>query len=95
MSLRFVVLSDTHGLHDGLQIPGGDVLVHAGDLTGHGTLEEVRAFDAYLAGLPHRHKIVIAGNHDWCFERQGPAARSLLRHAVYLEDEAVEIEGLP
>ena len=94
MSLRLVVLSDTHGLHEGLEIPDGDVLVHAGDLTGRGTLAEVEAFDAFLARLPHRHKIVIAGNHDRCFERQGAAARGLLCHAVYLEDQAVEVAGL-
>ncbi len=94
MSLRLVVLSDTHGLHEGLEIPDGDVLIHAGDLTGHGTLGEIGAFDAFLARLPHRHKIVIAGNHDRCFEHQRSAARSLLRHAHYLEDEAVEVAGL-
>lgn len=92
--LRLVVLSDTHGLHGDLEVPPGDVLIHAGDLTRRGDLEEVRAFDAFLAGLEHRHKLVIAGNHDFCFERRPAAARALLRHAVYLEDEAVEVAGV-
>jgi Icc-related predicted phosphoesterase len=92
--MRCVVLSDTHGLHDHVEIPEGDVLIHAGDLTRHGGLEDVARFDAFLAGLPHRHKVVVAGNHDFCFERQPQLARQLLRHAVYLEDEAVTLDGV-
>ncbi len=92
--MRLVVISDTHGRHDRLEIPDGDVLIHAGDLTDRGELHEVQAFDAFLARLDHRHKLVIAGNHDYCFERQPAAARAALRHAVYLEDRAVEIEGV-
>ncbi len=94
MSLTLVVISDTHGLHDTLEIPPGDVLVHAGDITPRGDLEDVRSFDRFLAGLEHRHKVVIAGNHDWCFEREPAAAKAELRHAVYLQDSGVEIEGL-
>jgi Phage integrase, N-terminal SAM-like domain len=42
----------------------------AGDLTAHGTLEELQALNHWLGTLPHRHKLVIAGNHDWvCAER--------------------------
>ncbi len=92
--MRLVVLSDTHGHHDRFEVPAGDVLIHAGDMTNRGDLHEVRAFDAFLARLDHRHKLVIAGNHDFCFERQPAAARAALRHAVYLEDEALEVEGV-
>ncbi len=92
--MRCVVISDTHGLHDQLDVPDGDVLVHAGDLTRHGALEDVASLDAFLAGLPHRHKVVIAGNHDFCFERQPRLARQMLRHAIYLEDEAVTLDGV-
>ena len=94
MSLRFVVISDTHGLHDLLEIPPGDVLIHAGDMTRRGDLREVQAFDAFLARLEHRHKLVIAGNHDFCFERQPALARAALAHATYLEDEAIDVEGV-
>lgn len=94
MPLRLVVISDTHGLHDRLEIPPGDVLIHGGDLTSRGDLHEVRAFAAFLARLDHPHKLIIAGNHDFCFERQPAAARELLRHATYLQDDAAEIEGV-
>lgn len=90
--MRIVVISDTHNLHERVDIPAGDVLVHCGDCLGHGTLEELEALDRFLGELPHRHKILIAGNHDWCFEREPEAARRLVRNAVYLEDEEVELE---
>lgn len=89
-----VCVSDTHGAHDITVVPDGDILLHAGDLTRHGLLDEVDAFDAWLGRLPHPHKVVIAGNHDWCFERTPAEARRRLTNAVYLEDEAVVIGGL-
>lgn len=92
-TLRVVAFSDTHGYHRLHPVPPGDVLVHAGDLTKYGELDEIDDFDDFLASLPHRHKLVIAGNHDWCFQRQGAEARARLRHATYLEDEALVIEG--
>eukprot|EP00656_Telonema_subtile_P016431 TRINITY_DN18679_c0_g1_i2.p1 TRINITY_DN18679_c0_g1~~TRINITY_DN18679_c0_g1_i2.p1 ORF type:complete len:328 (-),score=39.27 TRINITY_DN18679_c0_g1_i2:71-1054(-) len=68
--LRFVCISDTHGLHRDIaeQIPPGDVLVHTGDFTNTGEAEQVQDFSEWLLSLPHTHKIVIAGNHDVTFE---------------------------
>ncbi|MBP8001614.1 MAG: metallophosphatase domain-containing protein [Chloroflexi bacterium] len=92
--LTIVAISDTHGLHHLIDIPPGDVLIHSGDLSATGTLSEVAEFNAFLGSLPHRHKIVVAGNHDLCFEQQPAAARAILTNAIYLEDEAVTLEGL-
>jgi len=89
-----VCVSDTHGRHEEVAIPDGDVLVHAGDLTREGWLEEVAQFDSWLASLPHKHKVVVCGNHDWCFQETPGQARALLRHAVYLQDEAAVVAGL-
>jgi hypothetical protein len=37
-SVTFVVISDTHNLHDSLQdLPSADILIHAGDFTSWGT----------------------------------------------------------
>lgn len=91
--LRVVAFSDTHGLHRAQRVPDGDVLVHAGDLTKYGEVDEIDDFDDFLATLPHPHKLVIAGNHDWCFQRQPADSRARLRHATYLEDEALVVEG--
>ena len=91
--MRIVVVSDTHNMHDRIDIPDGDVLVHGGDCLGQGTLEELDALDRFLGKLPHPHKILIAGNHDWCFERDAEAARRLVRNVIYLEDDGVELDG--
>ncbi len=76
------------------ELPYGDVLIHAGDGLGVGSLAELEDLDDWFAHLPHRYKILIAGNHDWCFEEQPEAARMLVKHAIYLEDSGCEVEGI-
>ncbi|KAL9055084.1 MAG: hypothetical protein Q9162_003754 [Coniocarpon cinnabarinum] len=60
--VRIVCISDTHTLTK--SIPDGDLLIHAGDLCNVGNPAELNAQIAWLDSLPHRHKVVIAGNHD-------------------------------
>ncbi|KAG7382807.1 hypothetical protein PHYPSEUDO_004315 [Phytophthora pseudosyringae] len=68
-TLRVVCISDTHAKHRNLRnIPEGDVLLHCGDFTNRGTHGEIRDFDDWLGTLPHKHKLVIAGNHDVCMD---------------------------
>jgi len=93
--LRIVCISDTHGQHPKLGVPDGDVLIHAGDFMAFGdTPREIVDFNQWLGKQPHRHKIVIAGNHDLMFERHPGAARELLDNAIYLENSGTEVEGL-
>jgi Icc-related predicted phosphoesterase len=92
--MRIVCVSDTHGRHRFTDVPDGDILVHAGDLTRHGALEDVEEFDRWLGTLPHTHKIVIAGNHDFCFQDRPAEARARLTRATYLEDSGCEVAGL-
>jgi len=92
--LRLVCLSDTHNGHDRLVVPDGDVLLHAGDLTGRGTAREVAAAGVFLARLPHCHKVVVAGNHDFLFQEEPGRARELLGDVTYLQDELALVAGL-
>lgn len=92
--MRIVCVSDTHGFHNKTEVPPGDVLVHGGDCTMHGSLEDVEEFNHWLGTLPHRNKVVIAGNHDFCFQQQPAEARARITNATYLEDSGCEIEGL-
>ena len=47
------------------------------------------------ASLPHRHKIVIAGNHDWCFTREPHAALEVLGDGIiYHQDAETTIDGV-
>lgn len=92
--MRIVCLSDTHNLHDAIEVPGGDLLVHTGDFSGKGRPAEIAAFGVFLANLPHKHKVIIAGNHDFLFEEDIEQAKALLGDVTYLQDSGTEIDGL-
>jgi predicted phosphodiesterase len=92
--MRIVCLSDTHSFHWDLAVPDGDVLVHAGDMTLQGTRAELERFAEWFVPLPHRHKVVIAGNHDWLFQREPELARRCLGDVGYLQDSGLAIGGL-
>ena len=69
-ALTCVCISDTHGLHESLApLPEGDVLIHAGDCLGSGSLRSLEAFAEWFEAQPHRHKILVAGNHDDAIEK--------------------------
>ncbi len=92
--MKIVLISDTHGLHDELLIPDGDILVHTGDISMKGTIEDIANFNSWINTLPHRHKIVIAGNHDFAFQNQARLARKALTNCHYLQDSLVNCEGI-
>lgn len=92
--MRIVCVSDTHGQGRDLAVPDGDVLVHAGDLTGMGTLAQLAKEATWLRSLPHRTKVVIAGNHDFGFQHEPREALALFDGLVYLEDSEATIEGV-
>lgn len=90
--MRIVCISDTHSMHRHIsQVPDGDVLVHAGDLLGRGKLEELEDLNDWFGVLSHTHKIVIAGNHDWCFEKNAELARAAMTNMIYLEESGIRI----
>jgi len=94
---RLVFLSDTHLAHEvvPLEVPPGDILVHSGDATRRGELPEIERFAAWFRAFPHPHKVFVAGNHDWGFQREPAAAEALLGPEVhYLRDAEVTLEGL-
>lgn len=91
--MRIVATSDCHGRFREAEVPAGDVLVLAGDLLRHPGVEQedLDDLDEWLASLEHRHKVLIAGNHDWIFEKDKTARP---KNAVYLEDSGTTIEGV-
>lgn len=93
--MRVVAVADTHTFESDLgTLPEGDVFVHAGDLVRAGTTDELIGVAAWIRSQPHPHKIVVAGNHDWCFLRERPLALKLLEGVTYLEDSSCEIDGV-
>lgn len=71
--IRIVCISDTHNSTP-QHVPDGDVLLHAGDLTRKGSFDELQTQLDWIASLPHRHKVVIAGNHDLLLDSKFGAA---------------------
>ena len=61
-SIQIVTISDTHNTQPNL--PAGDVLIHAGDLSENGSFDEIQKQLTWLSSQPHQYKICIAGNHD-------------------------------
>ncbi len=94
--MRIVAVADTHTFQSDLgKLPDGDVFIHAGDMVRAGTLEEMEPVAAWIRDLPHRHKIVVAGNHDWCFATERDATCELFGDSVtYLQDEGCVIGGI-
>lgn len=84
-------MSDTHGHHEELEVPEGDILIHAGDFSKwHGTLAEVTNFAKWMGSLPHKVKIAIAGNHDEALQGE-PRCHTVFGRAgvLYLRDTGI------
>jgi Icc-related predicted phosphoesterase len=92
--LRLVLLSDTHQIHRDVDVPDGDIFIHAGDFTTFSeSMQAVADFNDWLGELPHRYKIVVPGNHEYFLEAD-PSDRFMLDKAIVLINEGTEIEGL-
>ena len=88
-----VCISDTHGHHRQLDMPPGDILIHAGDYVLYGSKEHAVDFNRWLGELPYMHRIVVQGNHEfnapWKVE-----AQSILSNATLLQNESISVENL-
>jgi Icc-related predicted phosphoesterase len=92
--MRIVFISDTHGCHRKIEIPDGDILVHAGDCMHRGKLEELHDLNAWFGKLPHTHKVLIPGNHDWALEQDYNLCKTMMSNCITLHEEAAEVCGL-
>ncbi|VDN38088.1 unnamed protein product [Gongylonema pulchrum] len=87
-ALRFVCIADTHGrLGDIVErIPGGDVLIHAGDMTNFGEKEELNKFNDTIDGEDESRR-------DLPYRGHGTArGYKLLTNCTYLQDCGVKGE---
>jgi Icc-related predicted phosphoesterase len=100
--MKITFISDTHNKHEYLTskaygniLGGGDVLVHAGDISMMGKTGEIKSFLDWFSNVDYTHKIFIAGNHDWGFELVSDIAPEYKEKGVhYLFDSGVEIDGV-
>jgi len=93
---RLVCISDTHLAEPDL--PEGDILIHAGDLTFKGRPEELGRQCNWLKKHVARYKAVLLapGNHDWGFEKNYSLYKHQYKDAgiTVLNDDGVEVEGI-
>ncbi|MFD1094244.1 metallophosphatase domain-containing protein [Salegentibacter chungangensis] len=92
--MKLICIADTHNKHQHLDLPAGDVLIHAGDFTESGTRGECLEFLKWFSGQPHTHKILIAGNHDFYFEKLNAQELNeiLPSNIHYLNDSGITID---
>lgn len=100
--MRLVALSDTHAQHKEIDVPDGDVLIFAGDFCTHGfSYGEIFTFRDWFLSQPHKHKLLISGNHDRLMELQPDLAEEFdgkghypNADCHYLFNSGVTIEGV-
>jgi len=93
--MKIVCISDTHGFHNKVLLPEGDILIFAGDMSKVGLVHQIKYFDEWLGLVKPHYKeiIIIAGNHDFAFEEL-ENAKELIKNAIYLQNSCVVIDGL-
>jgi Icc-related predicted phosphoesterase len=89
-------ISDTHSRHKKINLPGGDIVIHAGDCSCSGELEEVLEFLDWFKEQKYSHRLLIAGNHDFIFELipEQMEEECKKRNITLLNDSGCEIEGI-
>ena len=91
--MKLTFISDTHNKHKLLtgDLPGGDILIHSGDISSMGYKHEIESFLTWFDKIDNYDtKVFIAGNHDWGFQTKPDQCRGLLtgyKTVDYLEDE--------
>ncbi len=94
---RIVCISDTHTQHAKLNLPAADILIHSGDWTHRGEQNNTIRFLKWFEKQDYKHKIFIAGNHDFYPDKTYVDFMRLVKiHApscTYLQDETIVAEG--
>lgn len=100
MKKKITFISDTHTKHNHLtnDLPGGDILIHCGDISSRGYINEIKNFLEWFDGIKgYEYKIFIAGNHDFGFQDNPKECFELLKNyssITYLEDNSIIIDGI-
>jgi predicted phosphodiesterase len=96
--MLITAISDTHNTYP--ELPGGDLLLHAGDFSSRGRKDEVMNFMEYLQKQTKKYSYVVfcAGNHELTFQDTPGQARAwiapyLSDRLVYLQEKSVSILG--
>ena len=97
MKKRITFISDTHTKHNQVtkDLPGGDILIHAGDISTMGYKHEIDNFSKWFNELDdYDTKVFIAGNHDWGFQNNLEQSMEIInsrKRVNYLQDELLMV----
>ena len=95
--VRITCISDTHTKHNKLNgfLPGGDILLCAGDISSRGYIHELEDFFEWYNNINNYDtKVFIAGNHDFGFQDDAEKIKGLLtgyKTIDYLQDDWMEV----
>lgn len=72
------------------------MIIHAGDVSKRGSTYEIEDFLNWFKSLDFKHKIFIAGNHDFFFEEaiEYEIQKLIPKGVTYLNDSGVKINNL-
>ena len=95
MEKRITFISDTHTKQRYLNLPGGDLLIHAGDIMNSGYSKlDIHDFCEWFESQDYAQKIFIAGNHDRMFENLPEQAMEIVnsyKNIDYLQDARLDL----
>ena len=99
--MKIMFLSDTHGRHLEItelygKLPYVDIIVHSGDCTRYGEFEETDLFMNWFSKQNAKHKVLVAGNHDFVLQQMDRRNWLLANNygVTYLEDSFINIDGI-
>ena len=97
--MKIISISDTHCRLRQVTVPDGDLLIHSGDLTFQGNVQEISQELRELGRIAKKFKhgcVLIAGNHDRLSERNPSLMEQMCKDEglTYLCNSGVEINGL-
>jgi hypothetical protein len=93
--MKITLISDTHTRHGLIpmeDLPGGDLLIHAGDIMNSGyNKNDIFDFCTWFQSLKqYEDKVFIAGNHDRMFENHPVESNMIVNNfgdIIYLQDD--------
>jgi Icc-related predicted phosphoesterase len=92
---RITTISDTHNKHKSITpfLPGGDILIHSGDISSLGYKHEIESFCSWFDKIDNYElKVFIAGNHDYGFQNRIAETMEIVnsyKWITYLQDDWV------
>ena len=95
--MKITLISDTHNKHNYItnDLPGGDLLIHAGDISSMGYKHEIENFCKWFNNIDnYTTKVFIAGNHDWGFQDNPIQIKGILdsyTNIDYLQDNLLMV----